>query len=115
MKKYNFVIMDESKRQKVKSVYHDTEYIPGEDTIDVLIYNARCKEERDYLIEKKERLAEFGFAFNMLYVCKMACGHYEVFQVYAKDEEDALSWVKFSEDDAKTRKCTRCICNWEVR
>ena len=98
---------------------------------DEFIKNARDEEEKAYLEEVKQRHLEReaegyknnGFAFEIIYVTKQACGHYELFQHplwrnYGKEPteettikslESVLSIIK--DDKRRQRKCTRCICN----
>ena len=106
--KYNYQIMNEKNSKG--------NYIPN---IEELKKNASCQEEIDYLnsVEKRWKKYEetgneqyIGFAFNMCYVMRQACGHFEIFQTPVHSEEEAIKWLNLMQEEAKTRKCTRCIC-----
>lgn len=106
--KYNYQIMnDKSENGK---------YIPN---IEELKNNASCQEEIEYLNNLEANWKEYketghvdfiGFAFNMCYVMRQACGHFEIFQTHVNSETEAMEWLKLMGSEAKTRKCTRCIC-----
>ena len=81
MRKYNYQIMN-NKSENGK-------YIPN---IEELKNNASCLEEIEYLnnVEanwkkyKKTGHVDFiGFAFNMCYVMRQACGHTSIFRTYS--------------------------------
>lgn len=104
--KYNFQIMNES---NIK----DGKYFPDWDVLRAQATEAAEVEkinETEAFFEEAPELA--GFAFNMVYVMKQACGHYEVFQSHVNGPADAHEWLDLMAEEAKTRKCTRCICNW---
>ena len=109
---------------------------PGKDgkhypNYDEMIKNATDNDERDYLIEVKERHEKWkangfedGFNFGIVYTTKMACGHYELFQHpiyrhYGKEPDDS-NIIESIEDviniihltKAEGMKCTRCICGF---
>ena len=85
---------------------------------DELIAEAPNDEMKAKWIESKElheRLSEKdakfgGFAFNGIYMMKMKCGHYEVFQHMVRDESDLVEWIALMQSDKHYKKCTRCIC-----
>lgn len=83
-------------------------YVPD---YSLLKNNASCQEERDYIQQVAER--GHAFAFNMVYVMKMSCGHFEIFQHHVFSEAEALEWLNMMARE--DRKCTRCICNWDKR
>lgn len=108
--KHNFQIMN-NKNENGK-------YIPDMET---LKNNASCKEEVDYINTIEAKWEEYkekgytdfiGFTFNMCYITKQSCGHYEIYQISVNNEEEALKQIQFAEEEAKNRKCTKCICNW---
>lgn len=88
-------------------------YVPN---YDELVVNAPNDEMKAKWIESKElhsklakKDARFGgFAFNSIYMTKMDCGHYEIFQHHAKTESELVDWIKLMQKE--NRKCTRCIC-----
>jgi hypothetical protein len=96
----NYQIMTEEQKQGDK-------YFPN---YDELIKNATCEEEKQYLNEVSK--SNIPFAFNMVYVTKQACGHFEIFQTPQNEYYTLEEVTKRAEETAKTRKCTRCICNW---
>lgn len=78
--------------------------------------NAFSEEEAAYIDSVKERRQTVspklqGFAFCTIYVKKMACGHFELFQTAAHSYTELLDWFHVVYSDSN-RKCTRCICNW---
>lgn len=104
--KYNYQIMKEKSE--------NGKYIPN---MEELRSNASCKEEVEYLNSVEAYWKEYaetgypeliGFTFNMCYVMRQACGHFEIFQTYVRNEEEALTWLRLMESEAATRKCTRC-------
>ena len=48
--------------------------------------------------------------FNSVYMMKMKCGDYEIFQHSTIGEEDLNSWMELMQSDKYYKKCTRCIC-----
>ena len=88
-------------------------YIPN---YDELIANAPNDEMKAKWIASKElhqKLGEKnakyqGFAFNSVYIIKMACGHYEVFQHSVREESELIEWIEMMQNE--NRRCTRCIC-----
>jgi len=104
----NYQIMDENQKNE------HGRYVPD---IEKLKQTATCSEELEYIEElvewykdKASKRVRFDFAFNMIYVTRQACGHFEIFQTpcneyYSLDKnlENAKKW-------AVNRKCTRCIC-----
>lgn len=103
--RYNYLIMDDT--YKIGE-----DYFPGEKGIKILIEQAKDSEEIAYIESLEKRPWPLNFAFNMVYVMKQACGHYEIFQTPVHSEAEAEEWLDLMAEEAKTRKCTRCICNW---
>lgn len=106
-KKYNYQFMQKDEKLG--------KYIPD---MAKLKANASCKEEVDYLTEVENRWEEYrkkghenliGFNFNMCYVMRQACGHFEIFQTHAEDDADAIRWLGIVEEEATHRVCTRCV------
>lgn len=96
----NYQIMTDS--QKV-----DGKYIP---VWEALIANAASEEEKAYLQEVQKN--GIRFAYNMVYVTKQACGHYEIFQTPQNEYYSLERNLTLAKETAKDRKCTRCICKW---
>ena len=96
---------------------------------DEFIRNASCDEERKCLVESRKfaidralKGDEIGFNFGIVYVTKMGCGHYELFQhpifrEYGEEPtendiirslQDMLEIVK----ETKNNECTKCTCHF---
>lgn len=91
-------------------------YIPN---YDELIQEAPNDEMKAKWIESKERHEKYldsdfpkasSFAFNGIYMKKMSCGHYEIFQHHVRNEDDLVEWIALMNEEEKGKKCTRCIC-----
>lgn len=93
----------------------DGKYPFSDEDFDTLFQAADSKEAKEYLISNKQRLLNRKWAYNLIYLMKQACGHYEVFQSFVRNEHDALLWLERMSFEAQTRKCTSCICNIERR
>lgn len=99
----NYQIMGKDHKGK------DGRYYPN---YEELIKNAESAEEINYI--KKVKELGVGFIFNMVYITRQQCGHYEIFQIPVNDYtlagriEDGKAW-------AAKRNCTACICNWQGR
>ena len=79
---------------------------------DALIANATCEEEAEYLKEAQKTMHGRGFAYNMIYVTRQKCGHFEIFQTscnvyYPLDEN-----LKQAREHAEKHSCTACTCGW---
>lgn len=96
--KINYQVMTESQMIEGK-------YIP---VWEVLIANANSEEEKAYLQEVQK--SGIRFAYNMVYVTKQTCGHYEIFQTPQNQYYSLESNLALAVETAKDRKCTRCIC-----
>ena len=75
---------------------------------DKLISESPNDEMREAWIESKER--DLSYAYNCIYMMKMSCNHYEIFQHQVRDEDDLKEWVKLMQSEKYYKKCTRCIC-----
>lgn len=90
-------------------------YVPD---YDELIQEAPNDEMRAVWIHSKELhenlskndLKLEGYAYNSIYMLKMACGHYEIFQHHVRDESELVEWITLMKEEEKNRKCTSCIC-----
>lgn len=103
----NYQVMDESRKNG------SGEYIPD---FNALRATASCDEERAYIDSVEKRIIDgkfSGFHWNMVYITKMACGHYEIFQAPANERYPLNEILKSAQDHAATSKCTHCICNWQ--
>lgn len=55
-----------------------------------------------------------GFAFNMVYVSKMNCGHYEIFQTPCSKYHTLKTNLRLAREHASHNKCSRCITNLPI-
>jgi len=107
--KVQYVIMTEENKNDEGS------YVPN---YDGLIAEALNDDMTAKWIEAKEfheKLGETepkyqGFAFNSIYMMKMSCDHYEIFQHHSKSEDDLIEWIALMQSEKYYKKCTRCIC-----
>lgn len=91
------------------------QYVPDFET---LIQEAPNETMAEKWRECEARLKEWekhdprfsGFTFNSVYMMKMKCGDYEIFQHSTTGEEDLNSWMELMQSDKYYKKCTRCIC-----
>lgn len=108
--KINYQIMMEDQKNE------HGKYIPN---YEELVARASCEEEAEYIkkvqtqskkwagIKGCEKFA--GFAFNMVYVTKQSCGHFEIFQTPQNEHYTLESVLAEAEMHAKM-KCSRCVC-----
>ena len=89
-------------------------YVPDYDT---LIKNATCEDERNAWQEAQKFTEELGldFTFELVTCMKQACGHWEVFQHPIGTAYTVKQALSSLESESKNRRCTRCICHWEVK
>lgn len=109
MTRINYQIMNESQKNRFGR------YMPD---FEKLIAGATCEEEAEYLKEVQERFdkwlskpgGEFaGFAFNMVYVTKQTCGHFEIFQAPCNEYYSLEENLNQAEEHAGEMKCSQCI------
>lgn len=109
--KVQYVIMtDENKN-------NEGSYVPK---FDELIAEAPNDEMSAKWIEARDLFARLGednpkyegFAFNSIYMMKMSCGHYEIFQHSVRSEDDLVEWIALMQSEKHYKKCTRCICEF---
>lgn len=108
--KINYQIMAESQKNKYG------QYIPD---FEKLIEGATCEDEVSYIrtvqewSEKWQRKPECeryaGFAYNMVYITRQKCGHFEIFQTPCNEHYSLEENLRQAEEHAKEMKCTRCI------
>ena len=108
--KANYQIMNENQKNE------NDKYVTD---IEKLKQTATCAEEVEYIQkimkwyeERKEKGFAFEFAFNMIYITKMSCGHYEVFQTPCNQYYSLNETLKEAKERAEKWKCTRCHCKW---
>lgn len=108
--KINYQIMDESQKNEYG------QYIPD---FEILIEGATCEEEISYIRMVRERVTQrllkpgyehwAGFAYNMVYITRQKCGHFEIFQTPCDERYSLEENLHQAEEHAKEMKCTRCI------
>lgn len=69
-----------------------------------------CKELFEKCKNDCPRLS--AFAFNSVYIMKMKCGHYEIFQHSCRSEKELVEWIALMQTPKHYKKCTRCICEF---
>ena len=118
MANYTYFIMGDSFRHDGK---HRPElgtddytacYILGKQGVNILKERTYNEAERAFIEKQAEHLEKFKWVYNMIYLMKQACGHYEIFQTHVNSEKEALEWLDLMAKEAETRKCTRCTCGW---
>ena len=107
--KAQYVIMDdENKNDKGSYIPNYDELIADAPNDEMKAKWIASKELHESLAEKDAKFG--GFAFNSIYMMKMKCGHYEIFQHHVRDENDLVEWIALMQSDKHYKKCTRCIC-----
>ena len=99
MEKINYQIMEKS---------NDGNYYPD---YEKLIAGATSKEEAEYIasVKEKAKKMKFGFAWNMVYVTRYTCGHYEIFQTPQNEHYPLAEVLRHAAEYVKTRQCSSCI------
>lgn len=108
--KINYQIMTENQKNEYGK------YIPD---WEALIAGATCEDEIEYIKKVQSQNKKWseikgwekaaGFAFNMVYVTKQSCGHFEIFQT-PQNEYYTLENVLAEAEEHMKMKCSRCIC-----
>ena len=115
---YTYFIMDDSykstrhRRLELGADDYCTKYVLGKQGVNILKERTYNEAERAFIEKQADRLETFGWAYNMVYLMKQACGHYELFQTHVNSEKEAMEWLDLMTKEAEARKCTRCICGW---
>ena len=115
---FTYLIMDDSyrhdrkRRPELGADDYRIRYTLGEDGVNLLKERTCSEAERAYIEQNADRLAKTEWAYNMIYLMKQACGHYEIYQTHVSNEKEALDWLDLMAEEAKHRKCTRCTCGW---
>ena len=106
--KINYQIMTHSNRNE------RGKYVPD---FDILKETATTQEEKLYindLLSRYEKYAKRGifpeFAYNMVYITKLMCGHYEIFQCPQNEHYSLEENLEMAAEYAETNNCTACIC-----
>ena len=81
----------------------DGRYYPNYEN---LIAEAPNKDIKNVLKESQKITEKFGgFAYNAIYVMKMKCGHYELFQHQVIDEDDLINWIHLMHEERNYSVC----------
>lgn len=72
----------------------------------------RC-EETFKKMKKSDNPKLSAFAFNSVYMIKMSCGHYEIFQHPSQNEKELIDWIKLMQSPKYYHKCTFCVCDFK--
>lgn len=106
--KINYQIMGETQKNK------RGKYVPD---FEKLKQTAITEEERQYIAEllrRYEKCEERGiyleFAYNMVYITKLKCGHYEIFQCPMNKYYSLEMNLSMAAEYAEKNRCTACIC-----
>jgi len=107
--KINYQIMDESQKNE------NGKYVPN---IGKLTQTATCAEELEYILEavywydeREEKGFTLEFVYNMIFIIRLTCGHFEIFQTPCNEYYSLHENLKEAKEQAETSKCTKCICN----
>lgn len=88
----------------------DGKYYPD---YDKLLQNATDVEEKNYIKDVQKR--NFKFAYNMVYIAKQKCGHYEIFQTPCNEHYPLSSNLAIAKESSTHRMCTHCTCEIHYR
>lgn len=83
---------------------NDGKYYPNYDS---LLLNAEDTEQKEYIQWCKEN--NLSFVYNMVYITRQNCGHYEIFQCPQNEYYPLAEVLKRIETEEIRRKCTSCI------
>lgn len=103
------IMSDEQKNDAGAYIPNYAELIANAPNAEMKTEWENCKKLHENIGKKEPRFS--GFAFNGIYMMKMACGHYEIFQHPVRDESDLIEWIELMTVEEKNRKCTLCICS----
>ena len=110
--KAQYVIMnDENKNDKGSYIPNYDELIADAPNDEMKAKWIASKELHESLAEKDAKFG--GFAFNSIYMMKMKCGHYEIFQHAVRSEAELVGWIELMLSDKYHKKCTTCICDFK--
>ena len=85
-------------------------YIPN---WEMLLAEASCQEEVEYIRKVRvniERGVMDGFTWNLVYLTKQTCGHWEIFQSPCNEQYPLAHVLKQAREHASEYRCTRCVC-----
>lgn len=109
--KANYQVMRENQRNCYGK------YIPD---FEKLIEGASCADEISYIHKVMDEIKMWqsmpgyesfaGFAFNMVYITRQKCGHFEIFQTPLNEFNSLEGILKHAEEHASEYKCSRCVC-----
>lgn len=106
----NYQLM--SKMQKNKAGGYD--YIPDYDKLRRTAFSEDEKQFIDGLVKQNEMFRErglrTGFTYNMLYIIRCKCGHFEIFQCPANVLYPVRENLARAAEYAKAHECSKCTC-----
>ena len=109
--KVQYVIMtDENKNDEGRFIPNYDELIAEAPNDDMRAKWIESQSLHEKLLNGEDWKRFSGFAFNGVYMMKMKCGHYEIFQHSSIDEDDLIEWIKLIHSDKYYGECTSCIC-----
>ena len=85
-------------------------YIPN---WEMLLAAASCQEEVEYIRKVRVNIESGvmdGFTWNLVYLTKQACGHWEIFQSRCNEHYPLAQVLNQAREHADDFRCTRCIC-----
>ncbi|MBQ1367023.1 MAG: hypothetical protein IIY45_02885 [Firmicutes bacterium] len=104
---YNYLLMDDSYKK-------DGKYYIGDKGFKQLLSQASSEEETKYIKGLiHSTFSDFGYSYRLVYIMRRSCGHYEIFQCPARNEEEAMQRLREATIDSEHRKCSRCIRSFE--
>ena len=91
---------------------HGRGYVPD---WQVLLDGTESKGERKMLYAKMKNYKDrpIAFSFKLIYVSRMRCGHYEIFQSPLPETQLMNRILQIAKAYAYDHKCTRCACKWD--
>ena len=106
-----YVIMAEENKNEFGYVPNYDELIAEAPNTEMVAKWEQCRELHEKIGKEDPKYATF--AFNSIYMMKMKCGHYEIFQHATGSEEDLIGWIELMLSDKYYKKCTSCICDFK--
>lgn len=108
--KINYQIMGESQKNRCGKYIPDFEkLIAGAACEDEISYIRKVQEQSEKWLDKPGCESYAGFAYNMVYITRQKCGHFEIFQTPCNEYHSLEENLKVAEEHAREMKCTRCI------
>lgn len=106
-----YVIMTEENKNEFGYIPEYDELIAEAPNTEMAAKWEQCRELHQKI--GKENPKYETFAFNSVYMMKMKCGHYEIFQHAVRSEGELVEWIELMLSDKYYKKCTTCICDFK--